>query len=141
VADFLDAKVKEIDERLKELGPLVQEYHRLEAARQALSGVSGGRPVSSGARGRGTGGRGAGSGRRRGRRRGGSNTRSAQTLELVRTRPGITIPELAEAMSIKPNYLYRILPGLEQEGQVSRQGKGWAAGGNVAATEAPDFAE
>lgn len=140
MADFLDAKVKEIDERLKELGPLVQEYHRLEAARQALSGVSGGRPASSGARGRGTGGRGAGSGRRRGRRRGGSNTRSAQTLELVRTRPGITIPELAEAMSIKPNYLYRILPGLEQEGQVSRQGKGWAAGGN-AATESPDSAE
>jgi len=126
VADFLDAKVKEIDERLKELGPLVQEYHRLEEARQALSGVSGSAPAR--ARSRGTGARAAG-GRRRGRRRGGGNTRSAQTLELVRARPGITIPELAEAMSIKPNYVYRILPGLEQEGQVTRQGKGWAAGG------------
>lgn len=137
MADFLDVKVKEIDERLKELGPLVQEYHRLEAARQALSGVSG-ESGPARARTRGTGARGATGGRRRGRRRGGSNTRSAQTLELVRTRPGITIPELAEAMSIKPNYLYRILPGLEQEGQVSRQGKGWAAGGAPPVSEAPD---
>lgn len=134
MADFLDAKVKEIDERLKELGPLVKEYHRLEAARQALSGVSGSSGPARG-RGRATGTTG---GRRRGRRRGGGNTRSAQTLELVRTRPGITIPELAEAMSIKPNYLYRILPGLEQEGQVSRQGKGWAAGGAAPSSGEPE---
>lgn len=123
MADFLDAKVKEIDERLRELKPLVDEYGRLEKARQALSGVSGparrgpGRPA--GAR--------TGTGRRRGRPRGG-NTRTRQTLELVRTRPGISIPELADAMSIKPNYLYRILPGLEKEGQVRKEGKGWHVG-------------
>jgi hypothetical protein len=132
MADFLDAKVKEIDERLRELKPLVDEYGRLEKARQALSGVSGsgsarrgpGRPAGSRT--------GAGTGRRRGRPRGG-NTRTRQTLELVRTRPGITIPELADAMSIKPNYLYRILPGLEKEGQVRKEGKGWHAGAESAA--------
>ena len=41
MADFLDEKRKEIQARLKELRPLVDEYHRLEAAEQALSGVGG----------------------------------------------------------------------------------------------------
>ncbi len=125
--DFLDEKVKEIDARLKELRPLVDEFHRLETARDALSGVEGngakaapkrrgpGRPRGSG-----------GGGRRRGRPRGG-NTRGTQALELVRASPGISIRELAEAMAIQPNYLYRILPQLEQEGKVRREGKGWHA--------------
>ena len=39
--DFLEEKRKEISQRLKELRPLVDEYHRLEAAEQALSGVGG----------------------------------------------------------------------------------------------------
>ncbi len=39
--------------------------------------------------------------------------------------PGITIPELAAKMGIKQNYLYRVLPGLEQENKVSKQGSGW----------------
>ena|SRR5690349_12978870 len=129
--DFLDEKVKEIDARLKELRPLVDEFHRLEAARNALSGVEndGGGASSSSGRRRGPGrprGSGSGSGRRRGRPRGG-NTRGTQALELVRARPGITIRELAEAMAIQPNYLYRILPQLEQEGKVKREGKGWHA--------------
>ena len=37
--DFLEEKRKEISARLKELRPLVDEYHRLEAAERALSGV------------------------------------------------------------------------------------------------------
>lgn len=122
MADFLDAKVKEIDDRLRELGPLVEEHARLKKAREALSGVSG--QTRRATRGRP---RGSGTGRR-GRPRGG-NTRSKQTLELIRAQPGVTIPELAEAMSIKPNYLYRILPGLEKEGQVRREGKGWHTAG------------
>jgi hypothetical protein len=28
-------------------------------------------------------------------------------------------------MSIKQNYLYRVLPGLEQEGKVRKEGRGW----------------
>ena len=39
--------------------------------------------------------------------------------------PGITIPELAAKMGIKQNYLYRVLPGLEQENKVRKQGRGW----------------
>jgi transposase-like protein len=122
VADFLDAKVKEIEERLQELRPLIEEYHKLEAAAAALGGIDA--PLTR--RGRGAARNGA-SASRRGRPRGsrGGNTRAAQAVELVRARPGITIPELADHMGIKPNYLYRILPQLEEEGKVKRRDKGW----------------
>ncbi len=39
--------------------------------------------------------------------------------------PGITIPDIAKSMGIEPNYLYRVLPKLAQEGQLKRQGNGW----------------
>jgi hypothetical protein len=134
MADFLDEKRKEIQARLKELKPLVEEYDRLEAAERALSGVgttarSAGSTATSAApaparRGRR---RASGSGNgRRGRPRG-SGTRGAQALELVKARPGITIPELAEAMGIKQNYLYRVMPGLAEEGKVTKSGRGWHA--------------
>lgn len=125
MADFLDAKVKEIEGRLRELRPLLDEYHRLEAAAAALGGVE--LPRGGRARARGSAPRNGGAAARRGRPRGsrGENTRAAQAVELVRARPGITIPELAEHMGIKPNYLYRILPQLEEEGRVRREDKGW----------------
>jgi sugar-specific transcriptional regulator TrmB len=123
MTDFLDEKRKEIQTRLKELKPLVEEYQRLEAAERALAGV-GSKPAranaASGRRGR------SGSNGRRGRPKG-SGTRALQALELVRARPGITIPELAEAMGIKQNYLYRVMPTLANEGQVVKSGRGWHA--------------
>jgi len=179
VTDFLDEKRQEIQDRLAELRPLIDEYQRLEAAASALEGVGGaapatrataaaparrgpGRPKGSGRKpGRPAGsgrkpGRPAGSGRgpgrppgsgrgaasttaaatatatkapaRRGRppgRRKGSGTRSAQALSIVTGQPGVTIPELAARMGIKKNYLYRVLPSLEQEGKVKKQGRGW----------------
>jgi hypothetical protein len=64
-------------------------------------------------------------GRRRAGRRKGSGTRSVQALEFVQGQPGITIPELAAKMDIKQNYLYRVLPALEQEGKIRKQGRGW----------------
>jgi hypothetical protein len=64
-------------------------------------------------------------GRRRAGRRKGSGTRAAEALAFVKGQPGITIPELAAKMGIKQNYLYRVLPGLQQEGKVTKQGRGW----------------
>jgi sugar-specific transcriptional regulator TrmB len=123
--DFLEDKKREIQARLKELRPLVEEYHRLEAAVQALDGVNAnGTSTSSPARKprrAKTAAKGAG---KRGRPRG-SGTRSKEALALVRKKPGITIPELADAMKIKQNYLYRVLPGLAQDGLVEKQGRGW----------------
>jgi CRP-like cAMP-binding protein len=132
--DFLEEKKREIDARLKELRPLVEEFHRLEAASAALEGVGGttnSRRASAPARrtrrrsagtSTGTGTR-TGTGRR-GRPRG-SGTRSKQALELVRTRPGITIPEIAESIGIQQNYLYRVLPALQKDGLVRKEGRGW----------------
>jgi hypothetical protein len=122
MADFLDEKRKEIDARLKELRPLVDEYGRLEKAAAALSGVTDGRAQARLAGRRRT--RAGAGGRRRGRPRG-SGTRAKQALELVRARPGISIAELADAMGIKANYLYRVMPTLESEGQVVKRDRGW----------------
>jgi hypothetical protein len=118
MADFLDDKRKEIDARLKELRPLVDEYTRLEKAAAALAGVGDGRTRPATRRRR------ARAGSARGRPRG-SGTRARQALDLVRTRPGITISELADAMGIKANYLYRVMPTLEAEGQVVKRDRGW----------------
>ena len=120
MADFLDEKRKEIDTRLRELRPLVDEYNRLEKAAAALAGVGGTQPRASRPRRRSSG-RGGG---RRGRPRG-SGGRARQALELVRARPGITIAEMADAMGIKANYLYRVMPTLQSEGQVKKRDKGW----------------
>jgi hypothetical protein len=115
MADFLDEKRKEIDARLRELRPLVDEYQRLEKAAAALQGVGNSGAPAAARR---------GGAARRGRPRG-SGTRSKQALELVRARPGITIGEMADAMKIKANYLYRVMPSLEAEGQVKKRDKGW----------------
>ena len=121
MADFLDEKRKEIDARLRELRPLVDEFNRLEKAAAALSGVGGAQRTAAVPRRRSGG---SGGGNRRGRPRGSGN-RAKQALELVRTRPGITISEMASAMKIQPNYLYRVMPTLESEGQVVKRDKGW----------------
>jgi hypothetical protein len=133
MSDFLEDKKREIGARLEELRPLVEEYQRLEAAAAALAGVQpgagGGAARRSGARGRSgaarrTGATANGSSPGRGRPKG-SGTRSKQALKLVRDKPGITIPELAEAMDIKQNYLYRVLPELQKDGLVRKEGRGW----------------
>jgi hypothetical protein len=63
--------------------------------------------------------------KRRAGRRKGSGTRAAEARSFVQGQPGITIPELAAKMGIKQNYLYRVLPGLEQENRVEKKGRGW----------------
>jgi CRP-like cAMP-binding protein len=130
MADFLDEKRREIASRLKELRPLVDEYHRLEAASAALEGVTPGSaaPARSAARGRKRAGtaakpRRAGTGRR-GRPKG-SGTRGKEALKLITSKPGITIPELAKAMGIQQNYLYRVVPDLQKQGLVRKDGRGW----------------
>lgn len=132
MADFVDSTVKDIDVRLNELK---QELARLEAARAALVGTrrGPGRPRGSASASttgtRRTTRRRSSNGRRtRSRGRRGGATRANQALELVRGKPGITIPEIAESMGIAPNYLYRVLPRLQQEGQIKREGQGWVAG-------------
>jgi hypothetical protein len=151
VTDFLDEKRQEIAQRLKELKPAVDEFNRLEAAASALIGVGGSSATATAAPRRRGPGRPRGSvnrkaastttktkakakatrkkagrpAKRRAGRRKGSGTRAAEALSFVQGQPGITIPELAAKMGIKQNYLYRVLPGLEQEKKVAKRGRGW----------------
>jgi CRP-like cAMP-binding protein len=131
MADFLDEKRREMQGRLKELRPLVDEFHRLEAAISALDGVGSDAAPTPAPRRRskastnGAAAPGPGNGRR-GRPRG-SGTRGKQALELVKGNPGITIPEIAQKMGIQQNYLYRVLPGLQKEGLIRKEGRGWHA--------------
>lgn len=136
MAGFVDTTLKDIEERLSELR---DEIGKLEAARSALradrGGGRAGRARGNHAAPRATGGTGArSSGTRRGpgRPRGGrgGNTRASQALGLVRRTPGITIPQLATAMKIQPNYLYRVMPALEEDGSVRRDGPGWYPSGS-----------
>jgi hypothetical protein len=87
-----------------------------EATKETAAPARRGRPPGSGA--------GRTTGRKAGRRKG-SGTRAAEALAIVREQPGVTIPELAARMGIKQNYLYRVLPSLEQENKVAKQGRGW----------------
>ena len=131
MADFVDSTVRDIDSRLSELK---QEVTKLEAARAALVGGrrGPGRPAtaSNGATARRRPARRA-AGRPRGRR--GGNTRANQALALVQEKPGITIPEIAEALKIEPNYLYRVMPKLVEDGSVKREGQGWHPADKAAA--------
>jgi hypothetical protein len=149
VVDFLEVQQQQIRDRLRELEPLVREYRRLEAAVAALAAIDHGpaatrapaatpaAPKRGPGRPRGTAKaaapkpaekparkpRGAATGSR-GRRKG-SGKRAAEALALVQGQPGITIAEMAGKMGVKPNYLYRVLPGLKDEGKVQRKGHGW----------------
>jgi hypothetical protein len=143
--DFLTQQRRQIDARLEQLRPAHEEYLTLLEAKRALEGLKGtsgtaatparrgpGRPPGSG-RGR----RAAASsakpanGRRRARRGGGrrraGGTRGDQALELIKANPGMTVPQIAERMGIRQNYLYRVTAGLQKSGSVKRKGQGFVA--------------
>jgi hypothetical protein len=125
MADFLTEKRQEIDNRLKELRPLYEEYLKLEKAQEALAGMDQprrrGRPPGSTNR------PAAGNGRRRRRRRSGG-TRADQALEVVRQNPGISVTELGDKLGVtQKNYLYRVMANLQEDGAVRKEGRGFHA--------------
>jgi len=110
--------ISTVEARLKALRPLLAEYRQLEAAAAALAPEASRLPASRGvARRSGTYRRSPASGRA-------ARVRMNQALELVEQHPGITIPELAEHMGVRPSYVLRLLPRLVEEGRV-RQDVGW----------------
>jgi hypothetical protein len=106
---------------LKRLADLDDERKRLERALAELGGKAArrapGRPRGSSRKSR----TGTTAPRRRRRRRGG--TRADQALSLIAKDPGISASDVAKAMKIKPNYLYRVLGDLEKEGRVKKKGR------------------
>jgi hypothetical protein len=129
MADFLAEKRQEIDNRLKELRPLHDEYLKLEKAQEALAGMEQprrrgpGRPPgstkSTAAK---------GNGRRRRRRRRSGGTRGDQALAVVRQNPGISVSELGDKLGVaQKNYLYRVMANLQEDGTVRKEGRGFHA--------------
>jgi hypothetical protein len=96
------------------LADIDSERSRIEKALGALSSNGSGPSRRRG--------RPKGSTKRSTRRRGGS-TRSAEAVELIRSKPDITASDIAQVMKIKPNYLYRVLGDLEKQKLVKKTGR------------------
>ena len=133
MADFLTEQRAAIENRLKELRPLYEEYLQLEKAKEALDGVSGprrrgpGRPPGSRSSSTTTRRAASGNGRRRRRGRKGGN-RADQVLGVIRENPGISVSEIGDRLGMKQkNYLYRVVGNLQSEGAVKKEGRGFTA--------------
>jgi hypothetical protein len=112
VSNTVDQARTLLERRLRELD---NERKQVEAA---LAGLG-----KSARRGRG---RPRGTGVQR-RRRG--STRADQAVRIIKSNPGIGVSELGRKMKLNhPNYLYRVLPGLEKDGRIKRRGKGYHPG-------------
>jgi CHASE3 domain sensor protein len=93
-------------DRLEELEPLVVEYHELQelAARLGLDApraavrARAARPLRR-------------------------VTRADQVMELVRSRPGATVHEIADALGLDPTGLYRVVRALERERKLVKDGR------------------
>ena len=130
MADFLAEKLQEIDNRLKELRPLHEEFLKLERAKQALEGMDSTTPRRRGpGRPRGSGSSTpSGNGRRRRRRRSAGGTAADRVLDVVRQNPGITVSEVGDRLGYtQKNYLYRVFHNLTEDGAVQKHGKGYSA--------------
>lgn len=58
-------------------------------------------------------------------RHGRGRSASSRILTEVNKSPGVTIPQLAAKLEVPQNQLYKILPGLEAAGKVTKKGRGW----------------
>jgi transposase-like protein len=105
---LVDQLEQQLVARLRELEPAVAEHREIERALAALR--------------RGRDGAASAGGRARG---GGGPSRSERALALIARRPGVTVGELAEELGIGPTYLYKLLPALEREGRVRKEGAGY----------------
>lgn len=127
--ELIDRVKKDIDRRLEELRPQVEEIPRLEAALTALDASGGGRGqvrrsarAASRTRGRPRGSAGA-SARRRGgapRRRARRGQRREELLQLVAGNPEITIAEAARTMGVSSPQVSVLVRRLEEEGVLER---------------------
>jgi len=142
--DFLTQQRRQIDAKLQELKPAYEEYLTLLQAKDALEGLKTpsrvGRPPGRRGPGRPPGSRNgrrtatrarSANGRRRPRRaatrRRAGGTRADQALQLIKANPGMTVPQIADKMGIRQNYLYRVTAALQKQGSVKRRGQGFVA--------------
>jgi hypothetical protein len=101
----------QVEGRLKELEPLVQEYEELRRIAAAIDGDAQAAPRREL--------------RPSGPGRPGSSARADEAERLIAASPGMSVAELAETMGIGPTYLYRLLPRMEREGRLRKEGRGY----------------
>jgi IclR helix-turn-helix domain len=118
--DFLDRKRKEIDDRLQELRPVVEEAEELEEALAALNVVVNGRRAVRARRAAGT-----TNGRRRGRATASElEARRKRVLALIGSNPGIKVPNLALLLDLPKSTLYNFLRTLEVQREIAQDERG-----------------
>jgi hypothetical protein len=124
--DFLKQKLDELRSRVRELRPMHEEYLRIEAALRSLEGGS--PPAPKQARrgpGRPRGSKSTRTGKKGTQRRRRGGTRAEHAARVVAENPGVAVPEIAEKLKIKPNYVYRVMANLQKEGVVRKRGKAY----------------
>ena len=113
--DHVDSVVHDIETRLDELQPAVEEWEKLMGALRLLRGESAKQ---------GPGGTKRPTGRKPGRPRG-SGHRGAEALNALRDQPGMTVAEIAAAIGTHRNYLFRVLPTMQEQGLIVKVGPRW----------------
>lgn len=115
--DLITTTIANIETRMAEITPqlatLTEEADRLRSAHQALTGQGG-----QAKRTRAT----------RGARAAGDKPASEKIVPLMRARPGISVAEIAEELSVSTGYLYTALAKLGETGAVKKRGDKWVLG-------------
>jgi CRP-like cAMP-binding protein len=120
--DLIDTIRKQIDARLNELRPIVQEAAELEAALSALAGTASVGAASTPQRRARQ--RSAVSSARRGRPRGQSREK---VVEYLRAHPGSTAGDVAKALGLKRNSVSTQLSQLAKSGAIAKSARGYSA--------------
>ena len=126
----LDSIRSEVQARRDELAPLAAEFNEVDALWAVLSGQNNGATVSPSVTAKRVSKRPAQRqmAKRAGNRRGrpaGSGHRATEALGFIAKNPGATTNDIAAALGIKANYLYRVLPTMVEAGQVVKDGTGY----------------
>jgi transcriptional regulator with GAF, ATPase, and Fis domain len=136
VLDDLREAEQRVAQRLKELEPAVAEYRELQAVAERLGidaaastppasaqGAARRRPRRRSTSGPGTAAASAKSTRRRSRNGATPGQRQQQLVDLVRTKPGITVRAAATELGVDPTGLYRVVRRLEDSGDMRKNGR------------------
>jgi len=132
--ELIDRIKKDIDDRLEELRPQIEEVPRLEAALAALDATGGDEAESSQRRVRARG-QSSGAGRRGPRRRARRGQRREELLQIIRGNPEVTIAEAARQMGVSAPQVSTLVRRLREEGVLER------ADGRFVVVESTTFAD
>jgi len=127
IRKLVEDRLEELDRERDELKQALSELGGRSSSGSSSSSRGRGRPKGSSGRKSGSSSKAAGSVEvpRPGRRRRKGGTRSEHAEQAVADNPGITASQIAEQLKIKPNYVYRVMGDLLNEGRVTKKGMGY----------------